>query len=450
MRVLIIGGSDAGISAALRIREPDRSVPVQVALADDYPNWSICGLPYYLGGETPDWRTLAHRTEFEGIELLRGHRIASIDVAGRLASAVKADGATLPLPYDRLVLATGAAPVRPDLPGMELPGVHLLHTMGDALGLGKTLESQPHPRSAVVVGAGYIGLEMAEALVHRGLRVTLVSRTDPVFPTVDPVFGQAIEAEMHRNGVRIRAGCAVATIERTAGTLAVCGQNDLREEGDLVLVAVGTRPETHLAREAGLKLGARDAIVTDRAMRTGVPDVFAAGDCVETWHRVLERNVWLPLGTTAHKQGRVAGETVLGGGRLFPGCVGTQVLKLFDIVAARTGLLEAEARKAGFEPLTVETAAWDHKAYYPGARQLRIRVTGDRRGGRLLGAQILGPWQSEIAKRIDIFATALFHGMTVDAVSDLDLSYAPPFASPWDPVQIATQAWSAAKREACA
>ncbi len=271
---------------------------------------------------------------------------------------------------------------------------------------------------------------MAEALVHRGLRATLISRSNPVFPTVDPVFGQAIEAEMHGKGVRIRAGCVVTAIERAEGTLAVCGRGDLRDESHLVLIAVGTRPETHMAHEAGLKLGTRDAIVTERAMRMNIPNVFAAGDCVETWHRVLERNTWLPLGTIAHKQGRVAGKTILGGGQLFPDCVGTQVVKVFDIVAARTGPLETEALKAGFEPFTVETAVWDHKAYYPGARQLRIRVTGNLSSGRLLGAQILGPWPSEIAKRIDIFATALFHSMTVDAVSDLDLSYAPPFASP--------------------
>lgn len=177
-------------------------------------------------------------------------------------------------------------------------------------------------------------------------------------------------------------------------------------------------------------------------MRTNVPDLLAAGDCVETWHRVLRRPAYLPLGTTAHKQGRVAGETVVGGTRLFAGSVGTQVVKLFDLAVARTGLLAREAREAGFDPITVETESWDHKAYYPGASKLRLRVTGDRPTGRLLGAQILGPLGAEVAKRIDVFAVALFHGMRVEEISDLDLSYAPPFSGPWDPVQAAAQAWA--------
>ena len=176
-------------------------------------------------------------------------------------------------------------------------------------------------------------------------------------------------------------------------------------------------------------------------MQTSAPNVFAAGDCAETWHRVLQRNVYLPLGTTAHKQGRVAGENMVGGHRTFSGCVGTQVVKVFELAMARTGLRDDEARRARFDPVTVESTAWDHKAYYPGAYELRIRVTGDRLSGRLLGAQIIGHWRAQVAKRIDVFAAALFHGMQVDGLNDLDLSYTPPLGSPWDPVQIAAQAW---------
>ena len=176
-------------------------------------------------------------------------------------------------------------------------------------------------------------------------------------------------------------------------------------------------------------------------MRTNIPDIYAAGDCVETWHRVLQQYKYLPLGTTSHKQGRVAGENAVGGNKHFAGCVGTQVVKVFDLVAARTGLREHEAKAAGFNPITVETAAWDHKAYYPDAREMRVRVTGDADTGELLGAQIVGHWRSEVSKRIDIFAVALFHGMSVEDFSDLDLSYTPPLSSPWDPVQIAAQAW---------
>ena len=194
-----------------------------------------------------------------------------------------------------------------------------------------------------------------------------------------------------------------------------------------------------------METGEKGAIRVDRRMRTNVADVFAAGDCVETWHRLLQSSTYFPLGTTAHKQGRVAGENAVGGDRLFEGSLGTQVVKVFDLAIARTGLRDHEAKRAGFDPLTVETEAWDHKAYYPGAQQLHIRVTGDRRSGQLLGAQILGHWQAE-AKRIDVYAAALFAGLSVDAINDLDLSYTPPLGSPWDAVQLSAQTWTAARK----
>ncbi len=209
---------------------------------------------------------------------------------------------------------------------------------------------------------------------------------------------------------------------------------------DMVLVVVGVRPDTALAAEAGATLGLKRAIAVDNQMRTNLPDVFAAGDCVITHHRLLGKT-YLPLGTTAHKQGRVAGENALGGNRLFAGSLGTQVVKIFDQAAARTGLRDHEAETAGFDPVTIESAADDHKAYYPGSHRITMRVTGDRATGRLLGMQLFGHKNAEIAKRIDIAATAIFHHMTVDAVSDLDLSYTPPLGSPWEAVQMGAQAW---------
>jgi len=212
----------------------------------------------------------------------------------------------------------------------------------------------------------------------------------------------------------------------------------------MVIVATGVRPSSELASAGGIETGARGAIRVNRKMETNVPGIYAAGDCAETWHRVLEDYTYLPLGTTSHKEGRVAGENAVGGVRVFAGSVGTQVVKVFDLAIARTGLLESEAHVATFDPFTFETLAWDHKAYYPGARELKIRITGDRSSGRLLGAQMVGHWKSEISKRIDIFAAALFHEMTVEALNDLDLSYTPPLSSPWDPVQTGAQAWSRA------
>ena len=214
---------------------------------------------------------------------------------------------------------------------------------------------------------------------------------------------------------------------------------------DMVLVVVGVRPETTLAAEAGATLGVRGAIAVDQMMRTGLPDVYAAGDCVVTHHRLLGVT-YVPLGTTAHKQGRVAGENALGGSRQFAGSLGTQVVKIFDQAAARTGLRDHEARAAGFLPVTIGSEADDHKAYYPGSHRITMRVTGDRATGRLLGLQLFGHRHAEIAKRIDIAATAIFHGMTVDAIGDLDLSYTPPLGSPWDAVQMGAQAWTRAQR----
>ena len=214
---------------------------------------------------------------------------------------------------------------------------------------------------------------------------------------------------------------------------------------DMVLIVVGVRPETTLAAEAGATLGVKSAIAVDPGMRTNLPDVFAAGDCVITHHRLLGQT-YLPLGTTAHKQGRVAGENALGGNRQFAGSLGTQVVKIFDQAAARTGLRDHEAAAAGFDPVTVGSEADDHKAYYPGSHRITMRVTGDRATGRLLGMQLFGHKNAEIAKRIDIAATAIFHGMTVEAVSDLDLSYTPPLGSPWEAVQMGAQAWTRATR----
>lgn len=443
MRILIIGGSDAGISAALRIRELTPNTEVTILLKDDFPNWSVCGLPYYLSGETPDWRNLAHRTEFESIVILRGHVATRIDPAAKMVEVAVSTGAERRLFYDRLIIATGATPLRPNLPGLGLPRVHMLHTMGDALQISRLLEGDSPPRSALIIGAGYIGLEMAEALVHRGLEVTVIGRADTVFPTVDFGFGELMGEELRNNGVTLVTGCNVEAIKGTGDgqRLHIQGSCGFHDKADLVLIAVGVRPESHLAGEAGIQLGVNGAIQVDRAMRTNLPDVLAAGDCVETWHRVLQHPAYIPLGTTAHKQGRIAGETALGGNRLFAGSVGTQIVKLFGLAVARTGLLEREARSSGFDPATSETEVWDHKAYYPGAQKLRLRIVGDKHTGQLLGAQMLGAWGSEISKRIDIFATALFHGMTVADLNDLDLSYAPPFSSPWDPIQMAAQHW---------
>jgi NADPH-dependent 2,4-dienoyl-CoA reductase/sulfur reductase-like enzyme len=457
VHLVMIGGSDAGISAALRARELDPSADVTVIAADAYPNFSICGIPYYVSGEVTHWRNLAHRTsadlEATGMTLRLDTTARHIDVPGRKL-LVTADGTEDVLSYDKLIIGTGAVPVRPPITGLTGPGalgaadgVHLLHSMGDTFALMRTLDAAA-PATAVIVGAGYIGLEMADALATRGLSVTQMEQLPEVLPTVDPGLGTLVHQQLAGHGVEVLTGTTVRQISRAAddeaGRLRVdatttSGQA-VRRSADLALVVVGVRPDTGLAATAGAVLGARNAIAVNRSMRTSLPDVLAAGDCVITYHRLLGDS-YLPLGTTAHKQGRVAGENALGGHREFAGSLGTQVVKIFDHAAARTGLRDYEATAAGYDPVTIETQADDHKAYYPGSHRITMRITGDRANGRLLGMQMFGHQHAEIAKRIDIAATAIFHGMTVDAISDLDLSYTPPLGSPWDAVQMGTQAW---------
>jgi NADPH-dependent 2,4-dienoyl-CoA reductase/sulfur reductase-like enzyme len=458
MHLVAIGGSDAGISAALRARELDPGWDVTVVVADRYPNFSICGIPYYVSGDVTHWSNLAHRSVDDllatGMALRLDTTVRRIDVGERRLAVTGADGAEELLAYDKLVVGTGALPVRPPIEGLAGrdalgvdDGVHVLHSMGDTFALTNGIEAAA-PASAVIVGGGYIGLEMAEALTARGLSVIQMEQLPEVLPTVDPELGGLVRAQLADNGVEVVTGAAVKRIARapagSSGRLLVEAASEdgaaITRSVDLVLVVVGVRPDSELAAVAGAKLGVRGAIKVDTRMRTNLPDVFAGGDCVVTHHRLLGET-YVPLGTTAHKQGRVAGENALGGDRSFAGSLGTQVVKVFDMAVARTGVRDHEALAGGYEPMTVGAEADDHKAYYPGSHRIAMRLTGDRRDGRLLGAQLFGHRHAEVAKRIDIFATAIFNGMSVEGLTDLDLSYTPPLGSPWDAVQAGAQSW---------
>ena len=458
MHIIAVGGSDAGISAALRIRELDSDAEVTVVVADAYPNFSICGIPYYVSGEVRHWRNLAHRTiadlEATGMTLRLDTVARRIDVQGRKLLVTSNSDTEELLPYDELVVGTGAVSVRPPIGGLTGhealgvgDGVHLLHSMGDTFAVMRTLEERA-PASALIVGAGYIGLEMAEALVARGLAVTQMEQLGEVLPTVDPEIGSLVHSQLTEHGVEVLTATTVRSVGRASGqaeahlrveAVSADGRALVRDF-DMVLVVVGVRPDAGLAESAGAVLGRQGAIAVDRHMRTNLPHVFAAGDCVVTHHRLLGET-YLPLGTTAHKQGRVAGENALGGNREYAGSLGTQVVKIFDHAVARTGLRDREALAGGYDPGSVGAEADDHKAYYPGSHRISMRFTGDLPTGRLLGIQLFGHKHAEIAKRIDIAATAIFNEMTVDAISDLDLSYTPPLGSPWDAVQTGAQAW---------
>ena len=444
MHLVVIGGSDAGIAAALRAREIDPNTMVTVLLADGFPNYSICGLPFFLSREVSDPAALAHRTREElestGIELLINTTAKAIGQTDKTVVVVGHRGHQRSIQYDRLIIATGARPTDPGIIGHTLPGVFYLHTMEDSLAIDRFV-AETKARRAFIVGGGYIGLEMADALTLRGIEVTLASKTESVLPSVDPELGRSVEEELRRHGVIVHTQTTVRSISPSGSTLNVMDAKNRHHTTDMVVLATGVRPSSELARSAGIQPGHAGAIRVNRRMETNITDIFAAGDCVETWHRLLARSVYRPLGTTAHKQGRIAGENAVGGNCEFAGTLGTQVVKVFELAIARTGLSEVEANHDGWQAATVKSTMWDHKVYYPGAMPMHICVVGDRSTGQLLGAQMIGYWKSEVAKRIDIIATALFHGMTVDGVNDLDLSYTPPLSSPWDPVQIAAQAW---------
>jgi NADPH-dependent 2,4-dienoyl-CoA reductase/sulfur reductase-like enzyme len=384
VHLVAIGGSDAGISAALRARELDPSVEVTVVVADAYPNFSICGIPYYVSGEVSHWHNLAHRTyadlEATGMQLKVDTLAKQINVEDRTLLVTDASGTDELLAYDELVVGTGAVSQVPPIEGVSGEGalgwgdgVHLLHSMGDTFAIMRSLE-EARPSSAVIVGAGYIGLEMAEGLTARGLKVTQMERLDEVLPTVDPELGALVHHQLSDHGVEVLTGTTVHKVSRNPRGVSrlVVDASDatgpVRREVDMVLVVVGVRPDTELAAAAGAKLGIAGAIKVDRHMCTNLPHVFAAGDCVVTHHRLLG-TTYLPLGTTAHKQGRVAGENAIGGDREFAGSLGTQVVKIFEHAISRTGLRDHEAVAAGFDPVTIGFEADDHKAYYPGSHK---------------------------------------------------------------------------------
>lgn len=452
MHIVAIGGSDAGISAALRARELDPSADVTVVVADAYPNYSICGIPYYFSGDVRPWQSLAHRThadlEATGMSLRLNTLATHVDAGARRLTVRDASGESQ-IAYDELIVGTGALPAYAGIVGLgtlgPADGVHVIHSMGDTFALDAHL-AERDPRTAVIIGAGYVGLEMAEGFRARGMRVIQLQRGPEVLSTLDPELAATVHVELVGHGVEVHTNTLVKAVEKTDAGLVVHAEHlgePVSHTADLVLAVVGVRPNTALLETAGASLGPGRAVVVDEQMRTGLPHVFAAGDGVVTHHRLLGVT-YLPLGTTAHKQGRVAGENAVGGRARFAGSVGTQVVKVFDIVSARTGLREHEAVAAGFAPATTQIAADDHKRYYPGAQPIDIRITGDTESGLLLGAQLVGRLGTETAKRVDTYATALFAGLSVEQISDLDLSYTPPLGSPWDAVQVATQAWSRA------
>jgi NADPH-dependent 2,4-dienoyl-CoA reductase/sulfur reductase-like enzyme len=371
------------------------------------------------------------------IEVHLRHEVVDTDL-GRRAVRVRdlEAGGERDEPFDQLMVATGATPVRPRLPGADAEGIFGVQVLDDGVALRRRLDHHDVSR-AVVVGAGYIGLEMAEALVQRGVEVTVVEQAPQPMATLDPDMGSLVAEAMRRLGIVVRLGESVTGFDTAEGSVRAVTTTAGTLPADLVVLGLGVRPNSRLAAEAGLAVGPTGGIVTDRRMRTSTPGVWAAGDCVETFHRVSRRPVSIALGTHANKQGRVAGINLGGGYATFPGVVGTAVTKICGLEIARTGLGEAEAAAAGFATEAVVVESTTRAGYFPGAAVMQTKLIVERRSGRLLGAQIVG--QENAAKRIDGLAIALWNEMTVEEMTGLDLAYAPPFSPVWDPVLIAAR-----------
>jgi len=424
----------AAASTARRLR-PDLDI---VAFEKgEHTSYSACGIPYLVGGEVHRVEQLVARTpqEFRDqhrIDVRIRHEAMGIDLDRREVEVRDHDhGRTFRLGFDQLLVATGARPRRPPIPGIDLPHVFGVQTLGDGARLLDALEER-QPKRAVVVGGGYIGLEMAEAMLRRGLQVTVVEQAPEVMRTLDPDMAAMVSRAMRRHGIDVRTGTTTTAFED--GVVQTDG-GDL--PADVVVLGLGVQPNSEIAEEAGIALGAGGAIGVNRTQRTSADGVWAAGDCAESYHLVTNRKVHVALGTVANKQSRVAGINIAGGYATFPGVVGTAVSKVCSTEVARTGLTEHEAQRDGFGYETATIESTTRAGYFPGAAPITVKLLAEKRSGRLLGGQIVG--EEGAAKRIDVLATALHAQMTVEDMTHLDLSYAPPFAPVWDPVLVAAR-----------
>ena len=428
------------MSAASAARRVDPGLDVVVLEAGGYAAYGMCGLPYYIAGVVPEAEDLlayppAFFREKRGIDLRLGVRAVALDPDRHTLAYEDTTGAGGELGYDRLVVAAGGAPVVPPLPGLGHPRVLTVRTLEDAITMRRLLDDGV-VRRALVVGGGYIGLEMAEALAERDVAVSLVEMLPRLMPTIDEPMAAMVEDETRAHKIDLHLESGLKEVRETAAGLEAV-LDDATVDVDLVVVAVGVRAASSVAAVAGAATGPGGGLLVDEQMRTSLPDVFAAGDCIAPHHIVLGRPAFVPLGPAANKAGRVAGTVAAGGSARFKGVVGTAVVKVFDLAVARTGLTLAEAQAEGLDAVATDTTGKSRAKYYPGTAPVAVRLVHER-GGRLLGAQMAG--RDGVAKRIDVLATALHCGLDIEGLGDLDLSYAPPYAPVYEPVLLAAQA----------
>ena len=444
-RLVVIGGDAAGMTAAARARRRRDPEDLDIVAFERgaYTSYSACGIPYFVGDLLSDIDGLVARSPDEhrknGIDVRTGHEVVAIDVNTRRVRVrdLAGGGAERDEPFDQLVVATGSVPTRPDVPGVDADGIFGVQTLADGVSVRQAVDER-EPRRAVVVGGGYVGLEMAEALVRRGLEVALVDRTEqPMASTLDLDMGDLVADALRAVGVTLHLGEAVDGFEADNGSVRAVHTANRTLPADIVILGLGVRPNVALAREAGIAIGNKGGIVTDARMETSIGGVWSAGDCVESVDRITGLPIVVALGTHANKQGRVVGINATGGDVRFPGVVGTAVSKICVYEVARVGLTEREAADLDLDVVAAKIESTSRAGYYPGAAPIKVKVVAERPAGRLVGAQIVGA--EGAAKRIDVLATAIWNRMTVDEVASLDLSYAPPFSPVWDPVLVAAR-----------
>lgn len=439
--LIIIGGVAAGMKAAAKARRESPSMKITVVTDEPYISYAGCGMPYFIGDVIRDSKKLiirepAYFKQTHNIDVLTQHQATAIDTRQKQVKAKNMEnGQELVFTYDKLILATGALPVVPPLPGISLGNIFTLRTISDAVRI-KSCVDTGKVKNAVIVGGGLIGLEMAENLVLRGVRVTVVELLDQILPPLDKDMALLVQNYLAEKSVEIITSDGVKSFEGNAEnqvTTVITGKRQL--PADMVILSIGIKPNTKLAQEAGIEIGATRAIKANERMETSVPDVYAIGDCAESVHLVTGKPAWIALGSTAAKMGRVAAINAAGGSDTFKGVMGTMIVKVFEMNIGKAGLSEREAIKEGFNPVSTIVPASDISHYYPGAKDIIIKLIADAPTRRLLGAEIIGT--GVVDKRIDIIATALTFGATVDQVAKLDLAYAPPYAMAMDAIIVA-------------
>jgi NADPH-dependent 2,4-dienoyl-CoA reductase/sulfur reductase-like enzyme/rhodanese-related sulfurtransferase len=432
MRIVIIGAVAAGTSAAAKARRNSEDAEIVVYEKDSFISYSGCGMPYFIGGVVENAAELTPRDPafFKSkynVDILTRHEVLSVSPGNKRVTVKNLEtGEMFYDQYDRLVIATGARASVPPIDGADGAHVFTLRNIGDMLRI-KAFIDERHPKTAAIVGTGFIGLEMCENLTALGIGVTLLEKLPQVTPNLDADMAAHVEAHLEKNGVNVRTDASISAITETDVVLS----DGVKIPSDMVLVSTGVRPNSELAASAGIELGMAGSIRVNSKMRTSIPDIYACGDCIEHFHAVTGKPVWRPLGSTANKTGRIAGDSVTGGDLEFRGVLGTGIFGIFGMTVAQTGLSEREARDQGYDVVVCHNIKPDKPEYMHG-REMVIKGVADRESGRLLGAEIVG--FEGVDKRIDVFVTAITFGAKVEDLFHLDLAYAPPFATTKDPV----------------